>query len=112
MFVVPGGLHKGADFGDGVCQRFFAVNVLSPLYGGHGCYGVCMIGGAHNNGIYFVFHLVEHLAKIAIHFGLGILLNRGGTTQINVTEGDDIVTVGHGVDVTAAHAAGAYTGYV
>jgi hypothetical protein len=54
----------GADLGDGVGQRFFAIDVFAALHGGHGGDEVSVVRRSDEDGVKFVAHFVEHFTEI------------------------------------------------
>ena len=55
-----------------MCQRLLTKNVLSPSDRIHTRNGVRMVRRADSHRIDLVIHLIQHLAKILVHFGAGI----------------------------------------
>ena len=74
--VFLGGLHQGPDLADGVRQRLLAVDVLAPFDRGHRRHGVGMVRRADDHRVDLVAHLVEHLAVVLVHLGVGELRRR------------------------------------
>ncbi len=70
-FVPAGRGGNRAGFVDGVCQRFFAIDVLTHFDCGHRGDGVDVVGGGDEDGVYVV-SLLEHYVKILVG-GTGLI---------------------------------------
>ena len=107
------GLHQFADLVHRVGQRFFAINVLAALDGGHRRHGVTMVRRGDHDRINLLFHRIEQFAKIAELFGGGKFPERlGGLLGVHVAQRDDVVIGGDRINIAGAHAADANAGDV
>jgi hypothetical protein len=111
-------LHQGANLRDRVGQGLFAIHMFVPLDCRHRRHSVRVVGRPDDHGVDLVAHLVEHLAEILVHLGIGELGDRGALAmlrpQVRIAQGrhPHAAVAGHLVDVGAALAAGADTGDV
>ena len=107
------GLHQFSDLVHRVGQRFFAINVLAALDGGHRRHGVTMVRRGDHDRINLLFHRIEQFAKIAELFGGGKFPERlGGLLGVHVAQRDDVVIGGDRINIAGAHAADANAGDV
>ena len=71
--VLLGRLHQGPDLADGMGQRLLAIDVLAPLDRRHRRHRVGVVRRADDHRVDLVAHLLEHLAIVLVHLGLGEL---------------------------------------
>jgi hypothetical protein len=85
--ILAGGFDKLTKLIYRMRQRLFAEHMLSASDCIHARYGMCMVRRGYRYRVDFVIHLIQHLAKIMIMFGPGILLKLTAcTSHIHVAQ--------------------------
>ena len=73
-----GDLGHRAGFPDSVRQRFLTVDVFAHLHGEDRCMEMVMIRRRDRHRVYFIAHVIEHLAIVAVEGGIRIGVSRIG----------------------------------
>ncbi len=103
-FVFGGRFAHHARFLNGASERLFAINVLAAFHRGHCGDRMRVIGSRDDDGVNFLFHFIQHPAKILEDFCPGMFpKNVARARVVHVAKRDNLgVAVGDIVEITSA----------